>query len=239
MNGLGFTGLGLGDYDSSSDESEKEPQETKESDSMISFPSNPSSQMNAFDGYASNSDVGETSQNSQSSESPDGVPPPDIKYPSPTQSTSPRSPVLNKKRKRQVSFPPSPNTKPDPELQAKIQRWVKSIRNGDIPAFSERIQKWRGFLNPYLLTQTCEDFRIDEYSTNFPHFAPKLKSVQQDRFSYISLRERQNLQIERRHQREFDNDEIRKPKRARVGSAGDARYFSRTFSNGSYTGTRS
>jgi len=238
MNGLGFTGLGLGDYDSSSDESEKETQEKKESDSIISIPSNPSSQINAFDGYASDSDIDETPQNAQSDESSQIVPPADPEQLSPTQPVSPKSPVLNKKRKRHVSFPPSPNTKPDPELQAKVQRWAKSIRSGDIPVFSERIQKWRGFLNPYLLTQTCEDFRIDEYSTNFSNFSRKLKSVQQDRFSYISLRERQNRQIEKHHQRELDNDEIRNAKRARVGSVGDSRYFSRTFSNSSYPGTR-
>ena len=92
-------------------------------------------------------------------------------------------------------------------FEKKVKSWTNDIRNGVTPNLADFIQNTKGFLNPYLLTRTCKEFRIDEYSTNFTNFKQNLADAQRHKNSYLALRDRQNAQIEQHQKRKQKREE--------------------------------
>jgi len=201
----------------------------------------PPIRVNALDGYASSaeseSEEPETTSVPPSEKAlnlfPPAPPPIPLVSPPAPDAAKPVEPtppsVKSPKRKRTIVFPPSPKSKPDPNLQKKVKSWTNDIRNGVTPNLADFIQNTKGFLNPYLLTRTCKEFRIDEYSTNFTNFKQNLADAQRHKNSYLALRDRQNAQIEQHQKRKQKREESRAAKRQKV--SGTSRFLPRALSN--------
>jgi len=247
--------LGIGDYASSS-ESEDEvdnsasvevkpaksispplrPQESREkskspSQSFDSSLNVQNPNVGAFDGYESS----DSEMLSSSIEPAPAQPSEDhlnLKPPAVPGSSSPPSSPPPIRLQRSVSFPPSPRLKPNPEVQQKIRQWVTDIRSGELEPFAASIQGAKEFWNPYLLTMTCKEFRIAEYSTNFsPAYKRQLSQLADDHNSYLRLREKQIHQVKQRekrrqHRKEKDHRASKKRKVER------GTYLNRNFSTG-------
>lgn len=139
----------------------------------------------------------------------------------------------NLKPKKRIPFPSSPLMKPKPNVQQNVRKWVEDIRSGKIKPFQDAIQREKKFLNPSLLTLTCKEFHIAEYSTNFSgDYKKVLAKLQHDRNSYLALRDQQNRQIKHREKRKQKNLEDSRSKRQKT----ESRFLPRAFSSSSLSG---
>lgn len=156
-----------------------------------------------------------------------------LKPPAPPPPPGPKSPVISglripspnltplqpPKKRRKIDFPSSPPSRPDPALQQQVKRWKKQIDAKEISNLSEMIKHQKEFMNPYLLTQASEEFKIDEYSTNFENFRETLIHAQKEKNSYLTLRQRQILQIQRHEKRKQQKGKERAAKRQKPGES--------------------